>query len=198
MTVQTLQLDYGIFNRPSIGERVSGDTGIVLNRGNLIFLGIIDVLGHGPEAHELARQIETFLRKNWKPDVVATMNHLHSEIKGSRGAAAGLGVFDTATNELSYAGVGNTMVRKLGSRAAQLYSVDGIVGTRMRQPVEQKLHMINSDVILMYSDGVSDRFGLDDYPQLLYESATAIARNIVHRFGKVYDDATCVVLRYKK
>jgi hypothetical protein len=55
-----------------------------------------------------------------------------------------------------------------------------------------------SDVLLLYTDGVRSSFKLDEYPQLQYESAATIARNVVERFGRSYDDATCIVLRYKR
>ena len=54
------------------------------------------------------------------------------------------------------------------------------------------------DVVLLYTDGVKDRFELGEYPQLLQHGAEAIAKTIVQRFGKDYDDASCIALRYEK
>ncbi len=67
----------------------------------------------------------------------------------------------------------------------------------MRSPQQQNLNLGPSDVVLLYTDGVSDRFEVDQYPQLLYESAMSIARTVVQRFGKAHDDATCLALRYQ-
>jgi hypothetical protein len=47
----------------------------------------------------------------------------------------------------------------------------------------------------MYSDGISDRFRADDYPQLGYQRAKMVAENLLARFGKQHDDASCVVVR---
>lgn len=191
-------LDYSFFGRPCFGERLSGDTVIIEQREELVFIAIVDVLGHGRDAYLVARKIEDCLREIWSADVVKTLHQLHAEIKGTRGAAAGLTVLNLETSELFYAGVGNTALRVFGSRLMRLYSTEGIIGSHLRTPVEQKLQLNKSDIVLLYTDGIKDHFELKDYPQLLYESAQTIARNMVRHFNKQYDDATCAVLRYRK
>ncbi|MEM9540396.1 MAG: SpoIIE family protein phosphatase [Cyanobacteria bacterium P01_E01_bin.42] len=191
-------LDYAAFGRPCFGERVSGDNAIVEERDGFVFLGIVDVLGHGVNANALSQQIEAFLQENWTNDVSETLLKLHECCQGTIGAAVGLAVLNVEQKELFYCGVGNTVIRILGKRSRRLYSTDGIVGSHMRTPVEQKLSLSVSDTLILYTDGIKDRFDLDDYPQIIYESPPVIVRNIVRRFEKVYDDATCIVLRYKK
>jgi len=191
-------LDYSSFGRPCFGERVSGDNALIEERDGFVFLGIIDVLGHGSNAHALSIEIEKFLLENWTENVPETLLKLHENCKGTLGAAAGLAVLEVKTGELSYCGVGNTAIRVLGGRSRRLVSTDGVLGSRMRTPVEQKLFLNASDVLLLYTDGIKDRFELSDYPQIVSESSSSIVRNIVRRFEKVYDDATCIVLRYKK
>ncbi|MGK7929737.1 MAG: SpoIIE family protein phosphatase [Spirulina sp.] len=191
-------LDYASFGRPCFGERVSGDNALIEEHNGFVFLGIVDVLGHGADANALSVQIEKFLQENWTKDVSETLLKLHDRCQGTLGAAVGLGVLEVKTKELLYCGVGNTVIRVLGKRSRRLYSTDGIVGSRMRTPVEQKINLTSSDTLLLYTDGIKDRFELEDYPQILYESPQLIVRNIVRRFEKVYDDATCIVLRYKR
>lgn len=191
-------LDCAFFGRPCFGERFSGDTVIVEEREGLVFIAIVDVLGHGHDAYLVARQIEDFLRETWNHDVVATLHQLHAEIKGTRGAAAGLSVLNLATSELSYTGVGNTVLRVFGNRSIRLCSTEGIIGSHLRTPIAQKLELTKSDIILLYTDGIKDHFEINDYPQILYESPNRISRNMVRRFDKVHDDATCVVLKYRK
>ena len=191
-------LDYAFFGRPCFGERFSGDTVIIEEREGLVFFAIVDVLGHGREAYLVARQIEDCLREIWSDDVIKTLHQLHTEIKGTRGAAAGLSVLNLETSELSYTGVGNTALRVFGSRSMRLCSTEGIIGGHLRTPVEQKLQLNKSDIVLFYTDGIKDHFELKDYPQLLYESTQSISRNMVRRFDKTHDDATCIVVRYRK
>ncbi len=103
---------------------------------------------------------------------------------------------DRIARDLHYAGVGNTVLRTFGSQATRLVSTDGIIGGRFRTPAVQTAPLNESGIILLYTDGVSDRFDVDQYPQILYHSASAIARKIVASFGKPYDDATCMAMRY--
>lgn len=191
-------LDYACFGRPCFGERVSGDNAIIEERNGFVLLGIIDGLGHGQNANLVSLQIEKFLQKHWTNNVKETLLKLHENCQGSLGAAVGLGVLEIKTGELSYCGVGNTVVRVFGKRSRRLYSTDGVIGTRIRTPVEQKLYLSQSDILLLYTDGIKDRFELNDYPQILYESPQSLVRNLVRRFEKKYDDATCIVLKYKK
>jgi len=124
------------------------------------------------------------------------MYRLHSELKGTIGAGAGLCVVDSVTRDLRYTGVGNTVLRTFGSQATRLISTDGIIGDRFRTPAVQSAPLNETGTVLLYTDGVSDRFDLAQYPQLIYHSASTIARKIVERFGKPYDDATCMAMRY--
>jgi hypothetical protein len=50
-------------------------------------------------------------------------------------------------------------------------------------------------VVILFSDGVAGRFRKDDYPSLGLDPAPAIAFNVVSRFGKGMDDASCAVMR---
>ena len=53
------------------------------------------------------------------------------------------------------------------------------------------------DLVVLYTDGVSDRFTSDDYPGLCRHSPDEVAGNIVQRFGKDHDDAACIAVRYR-
>jgi hypothetical protein len=163
-----------------------------------VFLAIVDALGHGPNANDIAVQIRTFLDAEWQEDVVSTLLGLHEAIRGSIGAAVGLASLDLASGKLRYTGVGNTVIRKFGTRSIRLPSTEGVVGSRMRSPREQKLQLDETEVLTFYSDGIKDRFELSEYPQLIYESSRSVARKIVRNYGKQYDDATCLVVRYRK
>ncbi|UCG22846.1 MAG: SpoIIE family protein phosphatase [Chloroflexota bacterium] len=192
------ELEYAAVARPCFGELVSGDAAIVQSRNGTLFLAMVDVLGHGPKAYELAVQIRALLEAEWQDDVTGTLLRLHEAIQGSIGAAAGLATLDLASGKLRYAGVGNTVIRKFGASSTRLPSADGIIGNRMRSPREYELQLGRSDVLTFYSDGIKDRFELAEYPQLIYESSRSVARKIVRNYGKQFDDATCLVVRYKQ
>lgn len=184
--------------RPHYHERVSGDAALLSQHDHLMFASVVDVLGHGEEAHELALEIEDFLENHWENPLVDVMNGLHERIKGSRGAAAGLSLLDRRSNILRYVGIGNTVIRKFGSSEVRLVSRAGIIGGNKRTPREESICLVPGDIVLLYTDGIKDRFQLHDYPQLLHHNAETISRTILRRFGKEHDDATCIALRYEK
>ena len=186
------------FVRNCLGEQVSGDTVIMAQQEGHLFLAIVDALGHGLQANSVAQLAEQFLKDHWKADLLQTMLGLHTALSGTIGAAAGLCVVDTLKRQLHYAGVGNTVFRTVGSREARLISVEGVVGIRMRKPNVQHLELNLSDVVLLYTDGVSDRFTVEQYPQIIYHSPAAVAHRVVERFGKTHDDATCMVMRFDR
>jgi hypothetical protein len=66
----------------------------------------------------------------------------------------------------------------------------------MRTPHERTLGVRPRDLVLLYTDGVSDRFGVDDYRGLLADEPATVAQVVVDRFGKSHDDATCLAFRY--
>jgi serine/threonine protein phosphatase PrpC len=53
------------------------------------------------------------------------------------------------------------------------------------------------DTVVLYTDGVSDRFTAQDYPGVVRHSSQEVASNIVQRFGKDHDDAACIAVRFK-
>jgi serine phosphatase RsbU (regulator of sigma subunit) len=189
---------FAFFGRPCSGERQSGDMAIVQRSHRTCFLAMVDVLGHGPEAHAVARQIDSFLRQNWRRDVVATLCGLHTAIQGTRGAAVGLCVLDEATGVAHYTAVGNTVLRVFHRKNgdARLSSTDGVVGENIRTPREQTLQLAAESTLVLYTDGIHDRFRREDYPQLVYESPWTVAKTLVERFRNKFDDATCIVLRW--
>jgi len=192
------KLSIASFGRPCLGEHVSGDGSFIAERDGKVFLAILDGLGHGVAAHEVARQAERLLALRWSDDLPGTLGMLHDGLRGSIGMATGLGVFDISTGKFEYVGVGNTVCYKIGLQTDRLFSREGIVGSHIPEPVVRSLHLGEADVLLLYTDGLSERIGLDQYPLMRVHSAPAIARNLVDRFGKDHDDATCMALRYDR
>jgi len=182
--------------RPCPGERVSGDTVVIRPLDQGLFVAIVDVLGHGAEANELTHVIDAYLARYGTSDVSGVMKRLHQHLKGTRGAVVGLCAIDAATGRVDYAGIGNTTIRRFGKVETRLVSQEGVLGQNMRTPWAQTLQLEPGDVIVLYTDGVSDRFTSDDYPGVLRHAAEEVASNIVKRFGKDHDDAACIAVRY--
>jgi serine phosphatase RsbU (regulator of sigma subunit) len=189
-------LEHSSMVRPRLGEQLSGDSVVMRPLEQGLFVAIVDVLGHGPEANELTHVIDAYLSRYGTSDVSGVMTRLHQHLKGTRGAAVGLCAIDAVTGSIEYAGIGNTTMRRFGKAETRLVSQDGVLGQNMRTPRPQTLQLEPGDLIILYTDGVSDRFTLEDYPGALRHTPQEVASNIVSRFGKDHDDATCIAVRY--
>ena len=182
--------------RPCMGERVSGDAVVIRPLEGGLFAAIIDVLGHGPEAHKLTQVIGTFLDRHATADVFGLMTRLHQRLQGTRGAAVGMCAVDSVAGSINYVGIGNTSLRRFGDSETRLVSYDGVLGQNMRTPLQQSLKLASGDLLVLYTDGVSDRFTTSDYPGLVRQAPDDVVRNILDRFGKDHDDSGCIAIRY--
>ena len=173
-----------------------GDTGVIKEFDGQCFLALVDVLGHGSEAHDVALIAQKYLEQNYCEELVDVMQGLHACLKGTRGAVAAVCRLNAETGELIYVGIGNITVRVLGSRNARFVSGDGIVGYMMTTPREQNLKLFPGDVLVMYSDGIKEHFDLSEYPGILTGNAKSIAVGLLNQFGKKNDDVSCIALKY--
>ena len=193
------RIESGIYVRPCDGETFSGDVVFVQPQGDGVFAAVIDALGHGPDAHKLGVQLSVALSR-WLPEAAppaaeGALAVLHESARGTRGAAAAVAWLDTRTLEGWVAGVGNVRCRLFGTVTRTVEFAEGVLGQRVRSPRPVSLALQPTDVLILFSDGVAGRFRLDDYPSLGLDPAPAIAFNVVKRFGKGADDASCAVIR---
>jgi len=180
----------------TLKEDECGDTGVIKDFDGRCFLALVDALGHGREAHDVALMAQAYLEQNCREEPVDVMQGLHACLKGTRCAVAAICRLDTETGELIYVGMGNITVRVLGPNAFRFVSRDGIVGYMMTTPREQTLKLVVGDVLVMHSDGIKEHFELSECPGILTGTAKSIATGLLRQFGKENDDASCLVLRY--
>jgi hypothetical protein len=193
------RIEAGQYVRPRDGETLSGDCVVVQPGNGGVFIVVIDVLGHGPDAHKLGVRLSAILRKCLPgvpaPSPEASLAILHEAAQGTRGAVAAIAWIDERTLEGSVAGVGNVSCRLFGSLIRTVLFGEGVLGARMRSLTPTHFALQPGDVLVLFSDGVTDRFSVNEYPTLTLDPAPSIAFNIVRRFGKGHDDASCAVLR---
>jgi len=193
------EIDTHLLKRSMTGpENECGDTGVVRVYDDTCFFALVDVLGHGKKAHEVAVVAERYLLENYSRDLVDMMNGLHSHLKGTRGAVALLGRLNLLDGGIRYVGIGNITARLYGMAPLSFVSRDGVIGYNISAPKEQMAEMHAGDILILSSDGVKEKFDLAFYPDLLKGSARKIAADLVDQLGKDNDDASCIVLRYGK
>jgi negative regulator of sigma-B (phosphoserine phosphatase) len=180
----------------TLRETECGDTGVIKEFDGQCFLALVDVLGHGSEAHTAALSAQKYLEQNYRQELIDVMQGLHACLMGTRGAVAAICRLDIKTGKLIYVGVGNIAVRVLGPRNSRFVSRDGIVGYMMSTLKEQTLKLFAGDVLVMHSDGIKEHFELSKSPGILTGTAKSIAVELLNQFGKRNDDASCIALKY--
>ncbi|MCR9164127.1 MAG: SpoIIE family protein phosphatase [Nannocystaceae bacterium] len=138
--------------RPCSGFTASGDLVVVRQEGDATMLAVVDVLGHGPSAAEVAQQASACLRRvDLEADVEAWTYQLHEALSRTRGAAVGLG--RSRGSDLQLAVVGNVAIASCGTRVGIVAS-PGIVGRRLRKLRTFSFSMKTGDRLALYSDGL--------------------------------------------
>lgn len=186
---------WGAVCRPKQGQRVSGDVYLVREHGSdQMLVAVIDGLGGGEEAERAALAGVHVLEAHpeWAlPDLV---NHAHVAMHGTRGAVVGLLRLDLAAHHASYVGVGNIGVHVYSRQPIKPISKNGIVGFRMPTLLELHYTFDPGDLFVLYSDGVSGKFG-QDLSIDLRQPPQQLAEQMLASYGKTTDDATVVVVR---
>ena len=192
-----MKIDYHLLKRALTGwENECGDIGVIHTDDKSCFLGLVDVLGHGKKAYDIAIFAKQYLMENYQLDLIDMMNGLHLHLKGTLGAVAALCRINLINGVMRYVGVGNISTRLYPNSPMKFIPKDGIIGYLMTSPKEQIASLYPGDILILSSDGVKENFDLANYPTLLTGNAQTIATNLMDNLGKGNDDSSCIVLRY--
>lgn len=173
--------------RPYPGFSSSGDLVVVRSAPACTMLAVVDVLGHGPDAAEVAARAGDYLASaDLDADVEAWMHGLHDALARTRGAAVGLGRANGAALQLTI--VGNIEVRCSGTRVGVI-ATPGIVGRRMRRLRSFSFPMRAGDRLAMHSDGLR-RLDLETTRELSLEPA---CDRLMDEHAVAVDDASLLL-----
>ena len=105
--------------------------------------------------------------------------------------------FDLARAKVTVAGVGNIEVRVLGhAKALSPIIRRGIVGLPSApRPVSTEHAWDPESLLIMHSDGVQTRWTSERFKDLTQDPPDALARRLLHTYGRPDDDATVLVAR---
>lgn len=182
-------------NRPCRGEFVSGDAVSITEVEGGVLIGVVDGLGHGHSAHLAAKSATRYLRSHGSPDLAHVLSQLHDRLRDTVGAAVSVCWIDLSTGAVRYAAIGNTVFRIKGATSHRLAATPGTVGAQVKSPRVETAQLNPEDVLIIHTDGISDRTDFDDYPQIRYQGVEAVADRLVSQYGKRHDDATVVVCK---
>jgi negative regulator of sigma-B (phosphoserine phosphatase) len=183
-----MRVDVASATRPYPGERACGDAAVARSCADATLFGIVDALGHGPQAAEVAARAVAYLDAvdlGWP--LARIVDGLHVALTHTRGAASGLCIVHG--NHLELSTVGNVEVRSLGTRVGVL-ATPGVLGRRLRSLRTAEFRIEPGDRVVLFSDGISARVAVEDTRGLAPEAA---CRHILAGFARSSDDASVIV-----
>lgn len=181
--------------RPCQGEYISGDEILFQRKADYAIIGVIDGLGHGKAAAEVAQAMRIFFEEQEaKNDLIDLVKLAHQNFLGSRGAVIALvKIFNNG--ELEYLGIGNIRARIIRSHEDQIELIpkDGALGIRMRTISSCKEKLNEGDRLLLFSDGVSRNL-IRQGNLMPKRNPIKFVQNVISSFGKMHDDASVIYL----
>ena len=183
------------------GQRRSGDAFLVRATGTGTLVALVDALGHGDDAADVASRALASLRETAGRPLPESLASCHVALRGSRGAAVTLATIDRVHRTVTWAGVGNVEMAVLRrARGGRLHrrSVTlrgGVVGDRL-PPLRQSSEPIaDGDALIGASDGLGTNF-LDSVDLSL--PPAALARHLHRSHAKDSDDALVFVAHLRR
>ena len=190
-------LQFGAVLRAKRGQIECGDGWgyRALDNGAGLVL-VVDGLGHGPPARQAAAAAVDALAMARPQGVEDLLWTLHGALADTRGAAAACVHFDPQNESLDFAGLGNLGAALLidGKRRG-LTSLNGTLGHGSL--VVQSFHYPwpEGALVLLHTDGISNRWRLDQYPGLSRRHPALIAGMVYRDYDLGRDDAAVMAVR---
>jgi len=162
---------------------------------------VIDGLGHGvPASVAAAHAADSFLASP-KGRPTDQLRSMHTDLKKTRGVVAMIAYLDDANSQIMYSGVGNITMKLLSSMQSRgCLSYNGIIGHIM--PATLNDHVAQwekrTDALVLHSDGISSRWDLQKYPNILQHNGIMLCGALYKDFDRDNDDSTILVAKYVK
>lgn len=179
------------------GEDVCGDAWGWRQRDGRLALFVADGLGHGLLAHEAAAAAARVFAAGNEQAPAHLIGDVHAALRPTRGAAVAMLAVDLERRIGAFAGLGNIsgMVLLPSGSRHNMVSHNGTAGHQAGRIQEFSYPVPAQATIIMFSDGLSNRWDLSSYPGLARRPPALIAGVLYRDFSRRRDDVTVVVAR---
>lgn len=178
---------------PKKGEAFGGDRVIVSENEDGWSLVLLDAIGHGHRASEIADKVEGLINLYGSHNQTHVMQNIHENLLPEEQTVMLSARFDAISHKLTVASIGNTLAFVTGSETKQFVAKEGMVGGVFRKPALQTRILKEGDSFIAFSDGIQSRF----YQQVdmldVPHSARQYVNYLFEHYRKDYDDASCFV-----
>lgn len=185
----TLRALVAHLSSPKPGERQNGDAVLVReDEAQRTLFAVIDGLGHGPDAAHASRLAVAELEKqSLETPLHDLMLAVHQALRGSRGAAATVGVIRGA--KLEICAVGNVQLLCTQCQIPLVLSA-GVLGHQVAKYRVATADLRAGARIALFSDGITTRVRLEELRHL---DPVEACQFVMSRFRRKEDDATILV-----
>ncbi|MBG0828910.1 SpoIIE family protein phosphatase [Planomonospora sp. ID67723] len=189
--------------RPIGEETVCGDAFALVETGTAITVTVCDGLGHGDAAALASREAVRVFLDHADLAPAAVLERIHRALAGTRGGAVAVarieraGGTSGADGAVSFAGLGNVSAWIAHEEGRQgLISTPGIAGHQAPRAFRQyEYAMPAHGMLVLHSDGLSERWDIASCPGLVTRSPSVVAATLLREAGTRRDDACVVAVR---
>ncbi|WP_230687024.1 SpoIIE family protein phosphatase [Catellatospora vulcania] len=184
--------------RPLTGETVSGDSFAVRTVGGRRQVMVCDGLGHGPLAAAASHAALNIFHTAPEGPPAMMVERLHRGMSHTRGAALTVAEIDPDAGVVRTCGMGNVAATVItGDLRRGTVSMPGIAGHGRAVIREFEYPFGAESLLVMHSDGVSDKWSLHASPGLETKSPLLIAATVLREAGVRRDDACVLAARIR-
>ncbi|MGW6441722.1 ATP-binding protein [Lentzea sp. NPDC055074] len=182
--------------RPITGEDVCGDAYATCRSTDRMTLMMCDGSGHGPLAAAASDAAVRLFREQPFLPADQQVALLHKALRGTRGGAVAVADIDLVARTVRFCGLGNIAAAVLGDgRKTGMISVPGVAGHQARTIRTFDYALPEKAVVVLHSDGLTERWGLDHGSDLANDPPVLIAATLLREAGVRKDDACVLVAR---
>lgn len=191
----TTSLERGASPRLGTVGRPAAVRAALAGPGEGVMVMSCDGLGHGPMAARAAQAAVHAFKTSTVRTPEQAMEHVHRALRGTRGAAVAIARVEP-DGRLLFCGVGNiTAALVTNSSRSTLLSHPGITGHQMHQLRTYEHRLPPHGILVMHSDGLSERWTHGDLAGLIHHPPALIAAALLRQAGTRRDDASAVIVK---
>ncbi len=192
-------IEWGVAARAFVEQDESGDQYFAHLLPDGALLSVVDGLGHGPHAAEVAKAAVAVMQAHSHEPVASLLRRCHEALRGTRGVVMSLAYFDAQRHRMTWLGIGNVNGLLLyaeprdGQVREWLLLRGGVIGYNIPTLRPVTFSVVPGDTLILATDGLRSHFiegvALDGTPQDIADEIMAS-----HRRGT--DDALVLAARY--
>jgi negative regulator of sigma-B (phosphoserine phosphatase) len=197
--LRTPTLRWGVAAAPLPGQTESGDRFLVEPFYDGALVAVIDALGHGHRASQIASQAVDTLVQNARDSVSSLVQRCHERLLDRYGATMSLASFEWRAHRMTWLGVGNVAgvlvshAFRPEASSRRLLVRGGVVGGDLPDLHPITFILAPSDTLIVATDGIHEEFADELPPDLMPQP---LAEHIFAHYAKSTDDALVLVARY--